>query len=61
LKLGPNVPQIITLQKVPVRGRAGGMAIVDNPMWKFELQGGDNMGNHGIPFLEGEPVSEPNK
>jgi hypothetical protein len=58
-KFGPNVPEIITLQKVPVRGRTGGMVFVDNPMWKFTLRAGDHMGNHGIPFLEGEPVSEP--
>jgi tyrosinase len=56
-KFGPNVPEVVTLQKVPVRGRSGGMVFVDNPMWKFTLQAGDNMGNHGIPFLEGEPVS----
>lgn len=57
-KLGPNVPEVVTLPKVPVRGRTGGMVFMDNPMWKFKLQGGDNMGNHGIPFLEGEPVSD---
>jgi tyrosinase len=57
-KFGPNVPEVITLQKVPVRGRTGGMVFVDNPMWKFTLPAGDHMGNHGIPFLEGEPVSE---
>ena len=58
-KFGPNVPEVITLRKVPVRGRTGGMVFVDNPMWKFTLAAGDNMGNHGIPSLEGEPVSEP--
>jgi hypothetical protein len=58
-KFGPNVPEIITLQKVPVRGKTGGMVFVDNPVWKFTLAAGDNMGNHGIPSLEGEPVSEP--
>jgi tyrosinase len=55
---GPNVPQVITLPKVPVRGRTGGMVIVDNPMWKFALQNGDTMGQHGIPdVVENEPVS----
>src|SRR5437762_4540489 len=56
-KFGPNVPEVVTLPKVPVRGRTGGMVIMNNPMWKFQLQGGDTMGNHGITFLEGEPVS----
>lgn len=55
---GPNVPEIVTLPKVSVRGRTGGMVLVDNPMWKFSLPRGDTMGNHGVPFLEGEPVSQ---
>ena len=54
---GPNVPEVVTLKSVPVRGRTGGMLFVDNPMWKFSLKPGDHMGNHGIPFLENEPVS----
>lgn len=43
---GPNVPFIITQEKVPVRTKTGGAAPVDNPMFHFAVP--TNFGHYGV-------------
>jgi tyrosinase len=43
---GPNVPFIVTQEKVPVRTKTGSAASVDNPMFHFAVP--TNFGQYGV-------------
>lgn len=45
---GPNVPFIITQEKVPVRTKTGSAVPVDNPMFHFAVPG--SFGNYGVKY-----------
>jgi tyrosinase len=54
-KYGPNVPYLLTVDKVEVLTKIG-TAKVENPMWKFDVpqmnQGKSTFGDYGVTAVE---------
>ena len=55
-----SVPYLLTMKQVTIRGRTGNIT-VKNPLWRFEMPGGETMGKYGIqaiPATDGRTLFE---